>query len=62
MKCIQCGSQWCGPIVCRFTSVRHEIYRWNQAMDLVEHDLQMRHEGRPEHDMTCSGLPLKAGS
>jgi hypothetical protein len=26
MKCVQCGSKWCGPIVCRFSSVRHSDY------------------------------------
>jgi hypothetical protein len=59
MKCVQCGSKWCGPIVCRFSSVRHSDYmrQWNDGVARVKREF----EPRPDHDMTCDGLPLKAG-
>lgn len=37
-KCPQCGSRDCGPVRCRFSNVKHEIYRWNQGADQIKQD------------------------
>lgn len=66
MTCPQCGSKWCGPVICRFTAIAHKAYRESQAANVYAdvmsaRDQGARHEGRPDHDTTTSGLPLKAG-
>ena len=30
-SCPQCGSKWCGPIVCRFSAIAHKAHRDSQA-------------------------------
>lgn len=32
------------------------------ANSTTKRDIAARHQGRPDHDMTCSGTPLKAGA
>lgn len=67
MKCIQCESTECPPSVCRFSGMPHEEFR--RIRDVVnayanagvDQDRAARYQGRPDHDTTCSGLPLKAG-
>lgn len=59
IKCPQCGSE-CGPVVCRFSSVSHADYfkRWNDGVASIARGFQ----SRPDHDMRCDGMPLKAGT
>lgn len=64
--CPQCGSQHCGPIVCRFSAIAHKAYRESQAAQryaeaMSQRDRAGRYEGRTDHDTTCNGLSLKAG-
>lgn len=57
MRCPQCGST-CGPIVCRFSSMPHDIFRWNQGASQIKRGL----DPRPDHDMRPDGMPLKDGT
>lgn len=40
MRCPQCGSKWCGPIVCRFSALAHKTYikQWNAGADQVKQE------------------------
>lgn len=68
MKCIQCKTTGCGWDVCRFSGmsnaeflrVRDVVNAYAEAM--IERDQSSRHEGRPDHDMRCDGMPLEAGT
>ena len=68
MKCIQCSSDGCGVSACRLTGVtRAEYLRAIDAANayadaMTRRDAGARHQGRPDHDMTCSGMPLKPGT
>jgi hypothetical protein len=68
MKCIQCGTLGCGVDLCRFSGMPHAEYLRiqrvvnNYANAMSDRDRSARHEGRPDHDTSCSGLPLKAGT
>lgn len=42
-------------------SVREQREALDYADAMIEHDRRMRHEGRPDHDMTIFGTPLKPG-
>lgn len=58
--CPQCTSAECGPYRCRFSAVAHATFvkQWNAGADHVKRGFQPR----PDHDMSCSGMPLKAGT
>jgi hypothetical protein len=65
-RCPQCGST-CGPIVCRFSAVTHTEYLKRQAENryaeqMTRSDLAQRNTGRPDHDMSASGMPWKTGT
>lgn len=67
MKCIQCGSE-CGLLACRFSGMPHEEFERvrnvvnGYANAKVKADQGARYSSRPDHDMNCSGLPLKPGT
>lgn len=67
MKCIQCESHGCGWDTCRFSNISNTEYRRriqavnNYANAMSDRDRSVRNEGRPEHDVRCDGMPLKAG-
>jgi hypothetical protein len=68
MKCIQCGSTECPVDQCRFSGMPHaEFERVRNVVNgyanaKVKAEQVSRYSSRPDHDMSCSGLPLKPGT